>query len=199
MIKAIVFDLGGVVFKSDGWSYETRERLAQELKIDSKTLQDFWFERKDKMITGKMSEADYLKEFLSVSQIPLPVDKFKDLIRSQNSIDEKMVNILIQLKKKYALSALTNDVKEWIDYRIKTFNLDAYFNFILSSSDVGLAKPNIKIYEHLIEKLDLEPESVVYIDNREENLQPAANLGMKTFHFTTTEDFIKWLKIENIL
>lgn len=42
MIKAIVFDLGSVVFTSDTGSYETRKSLAKDLKINTEKLHNFW-------------------------------------------------------------------------------------------------------------------------------------------------------------
>ena len=198
-VKAIVFDLGGVIFTSDGWSYETRERLAKELNINSRILQDFWFERRDKMITGKMTEDEYLKEFLTKTKMTISLDKMKEFIRSNNIIDNEMLDLLKQLKKNYPVFALTNDVSEWLEYRINKFNLNQYFDLIISSSDVGLAKPDVAMYECLLEKLNLKPEEIVFIDNRKENIVAAVNLGIKSFHFTNREKFQEWLKEEKIL
>ena len=46
MLKAIVFDLGGVIFSSNAASYEGREKLARQIGIEPSKLQEFWFEQK---------------------------------------------------------------------------------------------------------------------------------------------------------
>ncbi len=199
MIKAIVFDLGGVVFKSDTGSFETREVLAEELNIEADKLHNFWFKRKEAMITGKMSEDRYFTDLIRELHLKISLEEIKKLIRSYNIIDENMENIIYSLKKKYSIFALTNDVAEWIDFRIKNFKLNDSFNFIISSSDLGLAKPDPKIYKYLVKRLNLNPEEIIFIDNREENIEPALRLGIKAFHFTTPDNFRNWLKSEKIL
>ena len=199
MIKSIVFDLGGVIFTSDGVSYEGREKFAEDFSLDKESLHKFWFERKEKMITGRLSEDDYLKELISANKLEIPLEEFKKNLRSRNILDKKMIEVLRLLKKKYKLFALTNDVKEWIDYRIKEFNLEKYFELIVSSSDVGYGKPDIRIYRELIKIINISPKDILFVDNREENLKPAEGLGMKTYHFRDSSEFIKWLEEENIL
>ena len=119
--------------------------------------------------------------------------------QTKNIIDESMLEILTLLKQKYLLFALTNDIKEWILHRINTFNLKTYFNLIISSSDIGFAKPDKRMYHYLITQLNLPPEEILFIDNREENLKPAEGLGMKTFQFKNREEFKKWLISEKII
>src|SRR3989344_5144315 len=166
MVKAIVFDLGGVVFIGDGVSYKGRERLAKELNIDIEKFHDFWFERKEDMITGKLSEDDYFKEFLSLFNISIGLENFKKDIRKRNVIDKKMVDLLLLLKEKYSLYALTNDVKEWVEYRIKKFDLNKYFHLIVTSHGTGLAKPDKRIYEELIKQIDINAKELVFVDDR---------------------------------
>lgn len=199
MIKAIVFDLGGVVFTPGAGSYDTRADLAQELKIDTKKMHDFWFLRKKDMLTGKMSEENYLTELITLFGLEVSLPELKKMIRSPNVIDEEMVEIIKDLRENYIVFALTNDVSEWIQHRIEKFNLEDVFEKIISSSDLGLAKPDPEIYLHLINELNINPEEIVFIDNRIENVEAAAGLGIKAFHFTDKEKFKEWLKNEVIL
>ncbi len=199
MIKAIVFDLGGVVFTSDTGSYETREILAKDLKINTEKLHNFWFKRKKEMITGKMSENQYIGEMIKEFHLKISSKKIKKLIRGYNAIDKKMEDIILSLKQKYNIFALTNDVSEWIDFRINNFNLHKLFVSIISSSDIGLAKPDQKIYRYLIKELKLRPEEIIFVDNRIENTESASQLGIKIHHFKTRDNFLAWLKSEKIL
>lgn len=199
MIKAIVFDLGGVVFTSDGGSYETREKLAEDLGIDVESLHNVWFKYKNDLVKGKMSEQAYLESVIENIELNETLDELKKIIRDYNIIDDSMVELLLDLKNKYHLFALTNDIKEWIEYRINNFKLNHYFEKIISSCDVGMQKPDLDIYEHLLKEIQFKPEEVIFIDNREENLAPAEKLGIKTHHFKSKQELELWLQSEKII
>lgn len=199
MIRAIVFDLGGVVFTSDGGSYETRDLLAKNLKIDGERLHNCWFKFKNKLITGKMSEDEYLKYVISELKLNLSLEKMKEEIRSYNEIDKSMVELIMKLKRKYSLFALTNDIHEWIEYRINKFNLRSYFDKIICSADIALAKPDVEIYKYLLKTLNLSPKEIIFVDNRIENVKSAELFGIISHHFTNKDTFEKWLKEEKII
>lgn len=199
MITAIVFDLGGVIFSSNATSYEGRERFAKRIGIEPHKLQEFWFQRKEELITGKLSEEDYFRALIKSHNISTSMEELKEMVRKSDVINEEMIAILLDLKKRYALFALTNDLKEWIGYKINKFNLRDYFKTIISSSDIGLAKPDEKIYAYALKELNLNGKNIIFIDDREENIKSAAALGIKSFHFTNTKEFKEWLEKENIL
>jgi FMN phosphatase YigB (HAD superfamily) len=64
---------------------------------------------------------------------------------------------------------------------------------VIDSSEVGLRKPDPAIYELLLERLGLPGHEVAYVDDWEDNLAPAAALGMRTVLFTTAPDCEKVL------
>lgn len=199
MLKAIVFDLGGVIFSSNATSYEGREKLARQIGIEPSKLQEFWFERREQIIIGKISEDGFFGELISTHQLPISLQEIKDIIRDSDVINQEMLTILAGLKNHFQLFALTNDVKEWIEYRINKFNLKKYFEMILSSSEIGLAKPDPKIYNYLFQKTDLNAKDIIFVDDRIENVNAAESLGIKSFHFTNAKEFKIWLEKENTL
>ena len=199
MEKTIVFDLGGVVFFLDGSSYKGREKMADSLGLDKEKLHKIWFEKKDLLVTGKMDEEEFLKEIVKISEKPISLEDIKIKIRENNIVNEEMLSLLRKLKENNLLVALNNEIKEWNEYRISKFKLNDYFESIISSCDVGVAKPDIKIYEILLDKLKKSPEDVIFIDNREENLIPAEKLGIKTHLFKSKEILVDWLKENNNL
>ena len=64
------------------------------------------------------------------------------------------------------------------------------FDAVVVSCDVGLRKPNPKIYKLTLKKLGLKPAQTLFIDNQQWNLQPAKKLGMKTILFRNTSQAI---------
>ena len=57
------------------------------------------------------------------------------------------------------------------------------FSLVMSSSDLGLLKPDAEIYRELLRRLGVCGHQVVYVDDQASNLPAAAALGMKTIHF----------------
>lgn len=193
MIKAIIFDLGEVIFLSDGGGFESREKLAKIFNIDVKKLHEFWFEHKEDLLCNREGEDVFIEQIKQLANNTYAKEDIQKSIKELNIIDPEMVKVLEHLKQKYVVAALTNEVKEWNEYRIKKFRLNHYFSFILASCDLGITKPTSKIYTMLLEKLNMNPEEVIFIDNREENLKPAEVLGIKTIHFKNKEELIKQL------
>ncbi len=192
-IKAIIFDLGGVIFSSDGGSYEGREKIAKKIDLDLDKFHELWFKNKEYLVSGKMSEEEFLEEIIKLSQNRISITYLKKLFREGNEINQDMLNLIQKLNKKYILGILNNEVKEWNEYRIKKFKLKDYFKIIISSCDVGAAKPDSKIYEILLKKLNMNSDEVIFIDNRIENLYPAEKIGIKTHLFKNKEDLVRWL------
>jgi len=110
-----------------------------------------------------------------------------------------MVELIKELKKKYHVVALTNEIREWGAYRIKKFKLRELFEKIIASYDISMAKPDTNIYSYTLDSLGILPEETVFIDNRIENLPSAKELGIKTYHFKTYEEFKNWLVSEKLI
>jgi len=197
-IKAIIFDLGGVVFSSDGGTYEARERLAGEIGVDAKKLHDIWFRRREDLIKGKGLEDDYINEIVSLG-INLTAEELKNKIRSYNDVDQKILDFVKELSKKYKVAVLNNEVKEWNIYRINTFNIKDYFEIIVSSCDVGYAKPEREIYEIVLERLGVKAEEAIFIDDRMGNISGAEKLGIKSILFEDREQMIEDLEKEGVV
>ena len=68
------------------------------------------------------------------------------------------------------------------------------FGVVIVSCDVGLRKPDPKIYKLALKKLKLKPNQAVFVDNQEWNLKPAQKLGMKTILFKDNKQLIKALE-----
>ena len=81
------------------------------------------------------------------------------------------------------IALLTNNVKEWGDHWRATFPVDELFEIVVDSSDVGMRKPDARIYLLTCERLGVAPDASVFIDDNAENIAAARALGMETVHF----------------
>ena len=62
--------------------------------------------------------------------------------------------------------------------------LEEWFDVVVVSYEVGVCKPDPRIYEICLSRLGVEPGEALFVDDRLENVEAAANLGLQTVHFT---------------
>ena len=85
---------------------------------------------------------------------------------------------------------------------IKTYfgtDIDNLFDEIIISSEVKILKPDQRIYELALDKLGINPDEAIFIDDSEEYLQGARAIGIKTFLFTNNNDIKKELEKLGVL
>jgi 2-haloacid dehalogenase len=96
------------------------------------------------------------------------------------------VEILGELKERgTALYCLTNFSAETYPPAFERFEFLRWFHGVLVSGQVGLIKPDRRIFELLIERFAIDPERAVYIDDVAANVAGARPFGIHAIHFTT--------------
>lgn len=191
MIKAIIFDLGNVVLTND-YSYNTPEELKEFCDYFGATMDNlylgFWAAFPE-FALGKCSEDEFWKTLLYTARAKnADINHAKKLYRKNQKENESMLSLLSRLKIRYRLAALSTVPREWLEYKRQKFNLDNYFELIVSSGEYGMEKPDPKIYELVIKKMRLDPSETIFIDDKPSTLPPAEKLGMKTILFRGQKD-----------
>lgn len=112
-------------------------------------------------------------------------------------IRPKMKKLVFHLKKNKVKTAVISNVSE--PYAKRHFALGHYqiFDYLILSHEVGLRKPDIRIYHHALYVVDVKPEESIFIDDREENVKVANQLGMKGIIYENTNQV--WRRLEKIL
>ena len=82
------------------------------------------------------------------------------------------------------LVALSNWSAELFPIARERFDFLAWFDGILISGDVGVNKPDRRIFDHLAEQFEIEPEAAVFIDDSSANIDAARGLGFRVIQFT---------------
>ena len=77
---------------------------------------------------------------------------------------------------------------------IKAKKLNQVFDEIVTSYESEMAKPDVSIFKEIIKKLNVKSSECVYIDDLEENILSAKELGMKTILFKNYAHLKKELK-----
>ncbi len=104
------------------------------------------------------------------------------------TLDPGFIPVAEQLASHYSLAILSNDIGPWSAYLRQKYGLNRLFNAVIISSEVGYRKPDHKIYQILLDRIQVPASACVYIDDRLKNLHPAGILGFKTIRFNRAPD-----------
>jgi len=192
MINTVIFDIGGVIVGNVFLSEDKAAQFATLVGADVKEMREAREHYWDKFKTGKMTEREFWAGILSrLGQDPTEekISRLSQLAYSFTVPLEENVELVKELREewRYRLITLNDEAKEFNDYRKQQLGLENLFEFWITSCDVGCSKPDKKIYEIALERLKEKPETCVFIDDQEENLFPARDLGIHAIHYQTPQ------------
>jgi putative hydrolase of the HAD superfamily len=81
------------------------------------------------------------------------------------------------------VALLTNNVKEFGSAWRSTFPVDELFEIVVDSSEVGMRKPDPRIYRLTCERLGVAPAASVFVDDNRDNVEAARAVGIEAVHF----------------
>lgn len=88
--------------------------------------------------------------------------------------------VIKALSQKYELGIIANQL-DGLKERLQAFDLLQYFKYLISSWDIQVMKPDIRIFEYALDKANCAPQETCMIGDRLDNdILPAKSLGMKT-------------------
>lgn len=197
-IKAIIFDIGGVLQLGNPLFNHpnVHKFVAKKIKIHLDQYFDAIDDIYAKSVEGKVSEKKAL-EIMSrnIKISPLKLRKlYMKAYKKYYVLNKELLEVVFNLRKQGYKIAILSD-QWWISKKalvVKSFL--NFFNPVIISCDVKMRKPNPKIYPLILKKMNLKPYQAVFIDNQDWNLKPAKKLGMKTILFKNNKQTIKELK-----
>lgn len=96
----------------------------------------------------------------------------------------KLIRYIAALKKTHKTALLNNTQKEFFRNIVREYDLERLFDVVVSSSEVGMIKPHSEIYRRTLQKLNVRPEEMMFIDDREENVRGAEAVGIHSIRYT---------------
>jgi putative hydrolase of the HAD superfamily len=198
-IKAVIFDLGGVVLSRGLWSF--RAYLVETYGVTDEATRDIFIKKYYKpYFSGQLSEEDFWAGVLRDLHIQGDWRELKKILLDLYIPNEGMFELLKRVKaagyRTYLLSDQTND---WWPTLNERYDISEYFDKVFISSEVGLHKPEKAFYEFVLKDINLSPEETLFVDDLQENLAPAEDLGMNVLLFTSAETCVNELKRINLL
>ncbi|MBI4973614.1 HAD family phosphatase [Candidatus Roizmanbacteria bacterium] len=198
MITTFLFDLGGVLFTNGTKIFI--HQLSTSYSIPEEKVKDML----DGDIGSQYREAKITRdEFWRQVKENLKIDNDVNLLEKQWIDGYELISgtrqIIEDLSKKYKIYYLSDNVKERVDALDKKFDFKKLFQGGIFSHEVGVRKPDPKIYEYALSVSGSLPNETVFIDDKQKMLDPAAKMGMKTILFTSPERLKENLEDWNLL
>ncbi len=192
-IKAVVFDVGGVLCD---WQTICREFAGEIAIYYEKILEVFLkysFNPKTGSDLGQMTITEFFEKITAALGIPEKSQDWRKRYVPGFRRIELTFTLLNELKGRYRLAAITNSKlglwDEWERGRFKK-----YFETIVDSSEVQILKPDERIFQILLDRLQLKPEECLFIDDEIKYVVVAKKLGFKTVHFINPKASIAEIK-----
>jgi glucose-1-phosphatase len=194
-IKAFIFDFGNVICSFDPQLFFTRfvpfssfspDEFGRALKGSHQLMLQYE--------TGLLTSDEFYTRVCSACSLSMPQ---KDFIRAYTQIFTPIPSthaLIRELKPHYKLALLSN-TNEWhFEHGIKTVEVFPLFDAVTLSYEVKAMKPAREIYLDALKKLAVRPAECVYIDDLEENVMAARELGMQAFLFRSGDQLRASLK-----
>ena len=192
MIQAIVFDADGVLVKSQSWFVTRAHELYGVPKAEFMAFIHGEFKR---CTTGELDLEVALAPLLERWKVPVSISKFiQTWLEHENVLDPGMLGE-VQLLRALGLSCFvgTNQERNRANFMRLEMGLQADTDGVFASCDLGARKPDRAFFDRLAERLNLEPASLLLIDDAHENVAAARAAGWCAEHFTTRQVFRKRL------
>ncbi|MCD6522820.1 MAG: HAD family phosphatase [Candidatus Diapherotrites archaeon] len=196
MVKAIVFDIGGVI-DSDEWGERFLDEYAKILGVEKEELDRVVRSQRHRYLRGNITEDEFWKEVTERLGVKADINLLKKKYRELLTKKDGALDIAKKLKGKYLIGAMSNAGKEWYEYRAEKHGWKDLFDFSVNSFETGYRKPERGIYMTLLEELGkrgVSPEEVIFIDDRDENIAAAKMHKIKTIKYISPEQLEKELR-----
>ena len=215
IVKDIFFDLDHTLWDFDKNSMLAFKRVFKKfkitiefdafLKIYEPINVEYWKKyREDKVSKENLRRGRLIDSFIffdliyTTEKIDEIADAYIQELPFDNHLFEGAVEILDYLILKYKLHIITNGFEEVQHKKLKNSGIDHYFSTVTTSEEVGLKKPNPKVFLTALNKANSLPtQSVMIGDSLEADILGANNIGMQTIFYNYRNESIS-KKIKSI-
>ena len=199
-ITHLFFDIGGVL-GTNGWDREQRKRALEKFSVEDEDFEHRHHQVVSEFETGAMSQEEYLDVTVFHTPRLFSREDFELYMLSLSEPNPYTIEIAKHIAKsgRVRLMTMNNESSVLNVYRIDRFGLRSIFVSFLSSCWLGVRKPSRAFFERGLAITQADPASALLIDDRDQNLAPAAALGMHTILYTDPESLARELAHYGVL
>jgi beta-phosphoglucomutase len=184
MIKAVIFDLDGVIVTTDNYHYEAWKKLADDEGI--------YFDRTINERLRGVSRMESLEILLEKAEREYSIEEKKEMAERKNNIYEELIKeltpkdilpgaleIMDELKKRDIKIAIGSSSKNSPNI-LKYIGLADYFDTTVDGNDISNSKPDPEVFVKAAERLNISPEECLVVEDAYAGIDAAEAGGMKS-------------------
>ncbi len=199
-IKAIIFDAYGTLFDVNSAAEKCKNKIGEKwedfanhwrttqleytwLRSLMNRHKDFWQVTEDslkKSMEAYKIENSMRNDLLNLYKVLSP---FEEVLETLKSLKEK----------KYKLAILSNGTPELLNELVKTNNLESFFDDIFSIEEVGVYKPDTKVYDIPIKKYGIKKNEVIFLSSNTWDVSGGGNYGYQSIWVNRNKNIFDYL------
>ena len=184
-MKAVIFDMDGVIIDSEPIHFETDMETMKylECNISKEELEKYVGTTNEYMFSDIKKNYNIEKSVEDIINYRAEIIKNK-IVQSDLEPIEGIRELLSELKKKNIPAAIaSSSPKDFINVVVSKFKLQEYFKYIVSGEEVANGKPAPDVYLETAKKLGIYPKDCIVIEDSKNGVLAAKSAGMRCIGF----------------
>lgn len=190
----VLFDYGGVLAE-EGYKIAMQD-LAEIQGKDPGAIKRIAFELaySTGFNTGRIREREFWEIFRKTSGIEGDDAFLTDFVLSRFQLRPFMISLVQNLKKHGVETGILSDQTHWLDELNARDDFFKYFDHVFNSFHMGITKKDPALFGKILERLGMNPEKILFVDDHAPHIERARGLGMDAIFYAGEEDFRPQMK-----
>jgi putative hydrolase of the HAD superfamily len=184
-ISTILWDVGGVLL-TNAWDRRERDAVLARFGLDRADFELRHAELAEPWERDEVSVEEYLRRTVFFQPHSFSQAEFLDAMRAESAVlPDSALGIVRRLaaSEEYVLATVNNESRAMNEYRLRRFGLSEFFSAFFTSCYLGVRKPDRRIHQIALDVLQRDPQAVAFVDDRQENVDAAASLGIHAIRY----------------
>ena len=191
MIKAVVFDFGGVL-ATEGFK-EGLKAIGRKNGLDP---DEFFLTASELVyqtgyVAGMSGEPEYWKAIRERTGVTASDEELRNEILSRFSLRPKILSVIRNLRDAGMSTAVLSDQTNWLNEINSGSPFYHNFDFVFNSFELKKTKRDSSVFRDICSAIGVEPGEVLFIDDNVENIRRAKAEGLIAMHFKDVNGFEK--------
>ena len=195
MIQAIIFDIGGVLIRTQ--DHAPRRGIEQRFGLVPGDAERIVLNSKEGLATQRgefTEEQNWLRVQTELRLSDDDLAFFRRQFWAGDVLDTALIDAIRRLRPRYQTAIISNALPGLMTLLTGKHPIADAFDVIVGSGDVGVAKPDPAIYQMALQQLGRLPQEALFIDDAPRNIDGARAVGLHVIHYTPGLDLIAALE-----
>jgi putative hydrolase of the HAD superfamily len=191
-IRALIFDYGGVI--SQPQKLDAFQGILLKTGIDEHQFREIYYAHRRNYDNGQLSGSEYWHKILQFWGHETSESTINHLIqadvKSWTHINRTMIRFIESYRAEVEkLAIISNMVRDTLAYLQNHFAWLNIFDYQIYSCELGINKPDSRIYEYCLNSLNVPAQECLFVDDSEKNVRGALESGMQVIHYQSFPQF----------